>query len=51
MWYVANTRIADDKDNKLMSSSGLEASEQDMQDVLQEFDGDAGNETAFGPVV
>lgn len=28
----------DDKDNKLMSSSGLEASEQDMQDVLQEFD-------------
>ncbi|KAH8166555.1 hypothetical protein CIB48_g1691 [Xylaria polymorpha] len=41
----------DDKDNKLMSSSGLEASEQDMQDVLQEFDGDAGNETAFGPVV
>ncbi|KAI0485699.1 hypothetical protein F4859DRAFT_392746 [Xylaria cf. heliscus] len=37
----------DDKDNKLMSSSGLEASEQDMQDVLQEFDEDAGNETAF----
>ncbi|KAI1195319.1 nucleotide-diphospho-sugar transferase [Nemania serpens] len=28
----------DDKDNKLMSSSGLEASAQDMQDVLQEFD-------------
>lgn len=28
----------DDKDNKLMSSSGLEASEQDMEDVLQEFD-------------
>ncbi|KAI2642327.1 hypothetical protein GGS21DRAFT_537433 [Xylaria nigripes] len=28
----------DDKDSKLMSSSGLEASEQDMQDVLQEFD-------------
>ncbi|KAI0188095.1 nucleotide-diphospho-sugar transferase [Astrocystis sublimbata] len=38
----------DDKDNKLMSSSGLEASEQDMQDVLQEFDDDAGNNTAFG---
>ncbi|KAI0862539.1 nucleotide-diphospho-sugar transferase [Xylaria cubensis] len=38
----------DDKDNKLMSSSGLEASEQDMQDVLQEFDEDASNETAFG---
>ncbi|KAI0448999.1 nucleotide-diphospho-sugar transferase [Xylaria acuta] len=37
----------DDKDNKLMSSSGLEASEQDIQDVLQEFDDDAGNETAF----
>ncbi|KAI0438526.1 nucleotide-diphospho-sugar transferase [Xylaria telfairii] len=36
----------DDKDNKLMSSSGLEASEQDIQDVLQEFNGDAGNETA-----
>ncbi|RYP47856.1 hypothetical protein DL768_006173 [Monosporascus sp. mg162] len=28
----------DDKDNKLMSSSGLEASEQEMQDVLQEMD-------------
>ncbi|KAI1751158.1 nucleotide-diphospho-sugar transferase [Xylaria castorea] len=38
----------DDKDNKLMSSSGLEASEQDMQDVLQESDEDASNETAFG---
>ncbi|EMR62451.1 putative eukaryotic translation initiation factor eif-2b subunit 3 protein [Eutypa lata UCREL1] len=28
----------DDKDNKLMSSSGLEASEQEMQDVLQDVD-------------
>ncbi|KAI0388805.1 hypothetical protein F5Y17DRAFT_451567 [Xylariaceae sp. FL0594] len=28
----------EDKDNKLMSSSGLEASEQDMQDVLDDFD-------------
>ncbi|RYP68154.1 hypothetical protein DL770_008489 [Monosporascus sp. CRB-9-2] len=28
----------DDKDNKLMSSSGLEASEQEMQDVLQKMD-------------
>lgn len=28
----------DDKDNKLMSSSGLEASEQEMQDVLQDMD-------------
>ncbi|RYP83950.1 hypothetical protein DL769_001256 [Monosporascus sp. CRB-8-3] len=28
----------DDKDNRLMSSSGLEASEQEMQDVLQEMD-------------
>lgn len=44
-----------DKDNKLMSSSGLEASEQDMQDVLQEFDDNddandngAGEEPAFG---
>ncbi|KAI1426277.1 hypothetical protein F5Y12DRAFT_713274 [Xylaria sp. FL1777] len=35
----------EDKDNKLMSSSGLEASEQDMQDVLQEFD----DEHAGGP--
>ncbi|KAI1825734.1 nucleotide-diphospho-sugar transferase [Xylaria intraflava] len=33
----------DDKDNKLMSSSGLEASDQDMQEVLvEEFD-DAGD--------
>lgn len=38
-----------------MSSSGLEASEQDMQDVLQEFDDNddandngAGEEPAFG---
>lgn len=37
-----------------MSSSGLEASEQDMQDVLQEFDDDdvdddgAGDEAVFG---
>lgn len=35
---AANPQIADDRDNKLMSSSGLEASEQDMQDALQEFD-------------
>ncbi|KAI1115444.1 nucleotide-diphospho-sugar transferase [Nemania sp. NC0429] len=28
----------EDKDNKLMSSSGLEASEEDIQDVLQEFE-------------
>ncbi|KAI8634282.1 hypothetical protein F5Y19DRAFT_207458 [Xylariaceae sp. FL1651] len=28
----------DDKDSKLMSSSGLEATEQDMQDMLQEVD-------------
>ncbi|GAW15206.1 hypothetical protein ANO14919_046150 [Xylariales sp. No.14919] len=38
----------DDKDNKLMSSSGLEASEQDMQDVLQEFDDEDAGGPAFG---
>ncbi|KAJ3577253.1 hypothetical protein NPX13_g3311 [Xylaria arbuscula] len=38
----------DDKDNKLMSSSGLEASEQDMEDVLQEFDDDEDSGPAFG---
>ncbi|KAI1175114.1 hypothetical protein F4777DRAFT_588716 [Nemania sp. FL0916] len=32
----------DDKDSKLMSSSGLEANEQDMEDVMQEFDDDNG---------
>jgi hypothetical protein len=35
---LANVWIADEKDSKLMSSSGLEASEQDIQDVLQEFE-------------
>ncbi|KAI6091024.1 hypothetical protein F4821DRAFT_227311, partial [Hypoxylon rubiginosum] len=30
----------EDKDNKLMSSSGLEASEQEMQEVLEDFDDD-----------
>ncbi|KAJ2990834.1 hypothetical protein NUW58_g2759 [Xylaria curta] len=40
---------SDDKDNKLMSSSGLEASDEDMQDVLHEYDdGDASNGPAFG---
>ncbi|KAI0533512.1 nucleotide-diphospho-sugar transferase [Xylaria digitata] len=38
----------DDKDNKLMSSSGLEASDQDMQDVLQEFDDEYAGGPAFG---
>ncbi|KAI0517308.1 hypothetical protein F5B22DRAFT_645941 [Xylaria bambusicola] len=37
----------DDKDNKLMSSSGLEASEEDMQDVLQEFDDEQAATTSF----
>lgn len=31
---------AEDKDNKLMSSSGLEASEQEMQEALQDLDDD-----------
>ncbi|KAI0431376.1 nucleotide-diphospho-sugar transferase [Xylaria sp. FL1042] len=38
----------EDKDNKLMSSSGLEASEEDMQDVLQEFDDEHIGGPAFG---
>ncbi|KAI1311734.1 hypothetical protein F5Y03DRAFT_287540 [Xylaria venustula] len=37
----------EDKDNKLMSSSGLEASEQDMQDVLDEFDDEHEGGPAF----
>ncbi|KAI1811513.1 nucleotide-diphospho-sugar transferase [Poronia punctata] len=36
----------EDKDNKLMSSSGLEASEQDMQDAL-EFEGDEADSEAL----
>ncbi|KAI0806547.1 nucleotide-diphospho-sugar transferase [Xylaria sp. FL0064] len=38
----------EDKDNKLMSSSGLEASEEDMQDVLHEFDDENTGGPAFG---
>lgn len=35
---MANNMAAEDKDSKLMSSSGLEASEQEMQDALEDLD-------------
>ncbi|KAI2602320.1 hypothetical protein GGR54DRAFT_526453 [Hypoxylon sp. NC1633] len=39
----------EDKDNKLMSSSGLEASEQEMQEALEEeFDEDDGDSAMLG---
>lgn len=37
-WPFANWIIAEDKDNKLMSSEGLEATEAEMDEVLQEHD-------------
>ncbi|KAI1389201.1 uncharacterized protein F4822DRAFT_272692 [Hypoxylon trugodes] len=38
----------EDKDSKLMSSSGLEASEQEMQDALEDFDEGDGDNTMIG---
>lgn len=41
---------AEDKDNKLMSSEGLEATEEEMQEVLQDMEDEvqATNELALG---
>lgn len=43
-----NSITAEDKDNKLMSSSGMEASEQEMQDALEEFDEEDGDDALLG---
>lgn len=37
---IANDSTAEDKDNKLMSSEGLEATEAEMEEVLQEQEDD-----------
>lgn len=48
MILFTNSITAEDKDNKLMSSSGMEASEQEMQDALEEFDEEDGDDALLG---
>jgi translation initiation factor eIF-2B subunit gamma len=38
---TTNPCTAEDKDNKLMSSEGLEATEAEMEEVLQDMEADA----------
>jgi translation initiation factor eIF-2B subunit gamma len=38
---INNPCTAEDKDNKLMSSEGLEATEAEMDEVLQDMEDDA----------